>query len=257
VGDRNMLELNNVCYRIGEKVIFNNINVKIAPGELVCLLGANGAGKSTLLKSICEDIKFEGEIKINGQLLTNYDLKSLAKIRAVMPQKVHLNFSFTCIEVVSMGRSVHNPILDEEDKSIIEICMRLCGVWEFKNKRYPLLSGGEQQRVQLARVLSQIYTTDNNQHPTARILLLDECTSSLDPKFQHQVYRILQKLKMHNIAILSVIHDINLASQYADRILCPIKAVNSDSVFQTYDLHTHVIKHHLTDRPVVIALDQA
>ncbi|BCE01324.1 heme ABC transporter ATP-binding protein [Marinicellulosiphila megalodicopiae] len=262
-----MLKLNQVSFKIGKRIIFNDVSFEVKPGELVCLLGANGAGKSTLLKSICDDVTFSGDILLNDVNLKNFNLASLAKIRSVMPQKVNLNFAFSCYEVVSMGRSAHNQILDDTDKRIIKKCMLLCGVWSFCERRYPYLSGGEQQRVQLARVLAQIYLDGGDSQSQPRLLLLDECTSSLDPKFQHQVYRILKSLKNQNIAILSVVHDINLASQYADRILLlsdgqliedasPSYAINTQSMLQTYDLHTQVIKHQCVDRPVVIALEQ-
>ena len=262
-----MLRLDNVSCKIGQRVIFDGVSFVVNPGEIVCLLGANGAGKSTLLKSICSDLKFKGNILLNDVPLSQYDLTSLAKIRSVMPQKVNLNFAFSCYDVVAMGRNVHNQILTDTDKRIIKKCMQLCGVWGFCELRYPYLSGGEQQRVQLARVLAQIHLDENDHSCQPRLLLLDECTSSLDPKFQHQVYRILSSLKKQNIAILSVVHDINLASQYADRILLlsdgqliedasPVQAINTKSMLQTYDLHTQVIKHQCVDRPVVIALEQ-
>ncbi|MCJ8313736.1 MAG: heme ABC transporter ATP-binding protein [Saccharospirillaceae bacterium] len=265
-----MLKVNNLTVEFGKRTIFENVQFDVNAGELVCLLGANGAGKSTLLNTLCGDVKYKGQVSINGETLDTLDLKTLAKVRAVMPQKVILNFAFTCFEVVSMGRRVHRSILNEIDLDVIQTCMTLCGVWDFKDRRYPYLSGGEQQRVQLARVLAQIYIKEqqlNNTNYPPRLLLLDECTSSLDPKFQHEIYRILQSLKKQNIAILTIVHDINLASQYADRILllsngrliedaCPHIAINSKRMLQTYDLHTKVIHHQSVSRPVVIALDQ-
>lgn len=195
--------------------ILDHVSLDVRAGEFVVVLGPNGAGKSSLLKAITGDMPFQqGRIQINDKPLDRWRAKELAAVRAVMPQKVVLEFPFLVSEVVAMGRSAYRDGID--DRHIIHHCMDLMHTTHLKQRLYPSLSGGEQQRVQLARVLAQIWHDSPEQ---TRYMLLDECTSALDPFYQHHIFHILAKLKQCDIGMIAVVHDLNLAAQYADKIL--------------------------------------
>lgn len=197
------------------KSILNDISLSVKSGDFVVILGPNGAGKSTLLKAISGDTQFQqGDIEINGKSIADWKAKELAFVRSVMPQKVVLEFPFLASEVVAMGRSAYPD--RENNNNIIQDCMALMDITHLADRLYPSLSGGEQQRVQLARVLAQIWNSSSEQ---TRYLLLDECTSALDPYYQHRIFQILQSLKSKHIGLIAVVHDLNLAAQYADKVL--------------------------------------
>ena len=176
------------------------------------LLGPNGAGKSTLLRAISGDLAYGGSVSLSGRELGEWRPEQLARQRAVMPQRVEVNFPLTVEEVVQLGRSelragMNDPVVDRlmDDLDIAHLRHRLV----------PGLSGGEQQRLQLARVLAQIMDS-----PGERLLLLDECTSALDPAHQQMVLDLVRRLaKEEGVAVLAVMHDLNLAAQFADRLM--------------------------------------
>lgn len=217
-----MLTVRQLTIETKEKKLLKDINLSLYPGEFTIILGANGAGKSTLLNSlaggdigISTSLKQKGNIFFCSKDLKDWHPKELAKQRAIMPQQVTLGFPFKVHEVVSMGRSPHG--FDRDAKSICEHALQLMEVDHLIDRQYPSLSGGEQQRVQLARVLSQIWQ-DNEEHDT-KYLLLDECTSALDPAHQHHVLEVIKHFTVNNVISCAITHDLHLGSQYADRIL--------------------------------------
>lgn len=213
-----MLQVNNLSLEIAGKLILEDISFELPPGEMMVVLGPNGAGKSTLLKSlIAENKPTEGTIDFFQQPLKSYSDPQLAELRAVMPQSVELNFPFTVEQVVEMP--VANKRLPKERQKIVESCLAAFDVGHLTGRIYSGLSGGEKQRVQLARVMAQICNPEGELEAN-RYLFLDECTSSLDLAHQHQVFAQLQKwVKTANLAVFVILHDLNLAAQYADRIL--------------------------------------
>lgn len=207
-----VLRVDEVCLRMGRKIILQPVSLAVARGEFVVLLGPNGAGKSSLLRVVSgEQQPNAGQIRIAGQALAAWRGHKLARHRAVMPQRVTVNFPFTVREVVALGcRSggvtFHNPL--------IEHLLARLGIGGLADRLIATLSGGEQQRVQLARVLAQLWES-----PGPRLLLLDECTSALDPAQQQLVFGLLRELaRNEGYAILAVVHDLNLAAAYADRL---------------------------------------
>ncbi|MEQ8531230.1 MAG: ATP-binding cassette domain-containing protein, partial [Imperialibacter sp.] len=184
-----MYQGKNISYSVGPKKILDQVSVAVFPGKLTAIVGPNGAGKSTLLKALCRDIlPDEGEISINHQAMSTYSPKELALTRAVLPQKTHLSLAFTAEEVVMLGRTPHNTT-NSQNKEIAKEVMREADVYHLKHRVYQTLSGGEQQRVNLARVLAQLH--DQQKHPT--YLLLDEPTSSLDIAQQHGLLDIVRQ----------------------------------------------------------------
>lgn len=207
-----MLIASNVHFCIKKRPIVEQISLELNPGEILAILGPNGAGKSTFFKILSGDIECkQGDVKYNGQSIRTLSPKNLAAIRAVMPQHSQVNFPFTVQEVVELGLITANS---KKPSSLIEEVLTVTNTGHLKDRIFNSLSGGEKQRVQLARALVQIWETK----PFPRFLLLDEPSSSLDIAQQHAMLSILQKLKSRNIGILVILHELNLAAHYADKI---------------------------------------
>jgi iron complex transport system ATP-binding protein len=213
-----MLEVKNISYEIGNKKILNDISASFEPGLLHVIVGPNGSGKSTFLKIFSGELKpLHGSVYYDSKDIFHIDKSALAKYRAVMSQLPELQFPLNVEEVVMMGRYPH--FIFKPSKKDISICDEVMEKLEagiFTNRDYLTLSGGEKQRVQFARVLAQIWEAPVEGN---RYLFLDEPVSSLDIHYQHQFLQIVQSLKKEKIILIAVLHDINLALQYADRII--------------------------------------
>ncbi|WP_157811999.1 ABC transporter ATP-binding protein [Alteribacter populi] len=210
-----MIRALNLSTGYDKKRIINNLSFHVAEGELFGVLGPNGSGKTTLLKALTRslDVK-EGQIYIAGKELGHFEVKDLAKVVTLLPQHQEHSFSFTVKEVVAMGRYPHKKGLfhfyNEEDESLIDEMMTLMDVKGFANQSLNTLSGGEQQRVFLARALVQ----------QPKLLLLDEPTNHLDISYQMELMNRIKNLsKEKGLTVLSILHDINLASLFCDRVL--------------------------------------
>ncbi|TGG90605.1 heme ABC transporter ATP-binding protein [Natronospirillum operosum] len=211
-----MLRAQNLTVRIGATTLLADVSCTLRPGELVAVLGCNGAGKSTLLGAVCGDLRFQGgSVHLNERALRDYRMVDLARIRAVMPQSVQLGFPFQAHEVVALGRMPFNEPRARTREAVRQ-CMALTETAHLQTQVYPTLSGGEKQRVQLARVLSQLWPFAPDQR---QYLFLDEATASLDPLHQQQVFSLARQLATRGLGVMAVVHDINLASQFADRVL--------------------------------------
>ena len=213
-----MFKLHNVCIERSGKQLLKNISFDLSPGEVLAVIGPNGAGKSTLLKTLSADLSpASGNIQLDDKALHQYSKKQLAQIRAVLPQSAEMHFPFTVQEIVEMGRTPHsNRSLSTLDKNIVMQSMEITQIADLKDRSITYLSGGERQRVQLARVLCQILGAEHNN----RYLLLDEPTSALDLSHQHHVLSIVGELaKQHGIGVMVILHDLNLAALYADKVV--------------------------------------
>ncbi len=210
-----MITVKNIHYTVGTKKLIDDISFDVQPGELLAIIGANGAGKSTLLKLLCREIPVAtGEIHIRQQPINSYKLDNLAQFRSVLTQSNTISVSFKVHELVMMGRYPHfdnNPT--ENDIHIVKAVMEETGIVEFANRDYNTLSGGEQQRVQLARVIAQIYDQPKG------LLFLDEPTNGLDLLYQQQILVLARQLADRGYCVVSILHDINFASRYADKVL--------------------------------------
>jgi len=207
-----MLQVKDIHFCIQKRPVVDQISLTLQAGEILAVLGPNGAGKSTLFKILSGEISCKhGNVDYNGIGVENLSSKKLAEVRAVMPQHSSVNFPFSAQEVVELGL-FSTP--SKTASKLIEEVMETTKTLHLKNFNFQHLSGGEKQRVQLARVLVQIW----EHKPFPRYLLLDEPTSSLDIAQQHGVLSILRKLTHRNIGVLIILHELNLAAQYADRI---------------------------------------
>lgn len=209
-----MIEARELSYSIRGRKLTDNVSFTLPGNEIVAILGPNGAGKSTLLRQLTGYLKPDaGECLLFGKSIHAWPTAELAKIRAVMRQNSQMAFPFSVQEVIRMGRHPHRA---RHARDETERIMALCGCETLASRDYRHLSGGEQQRVQLARLLVQLWEPD----PTPKWLFLDEPTSALDIHHQQQLFRLLRILvRERQFSVCCVLHDLNLASRYADRIL--------------------------------------
>lgn len=224
-----MLSTEHVSLTIRDKTLLKDLSLTIKPGEVLAVLGPNGAGKSTLLKLLSAELKpSQGQITLNAKPLTAWTKAEQARLRAVLPQSSRLSFPFSAEEVVMMGRTPYrHSHTHNQNRQAVHAALQIAHVEHLAQRLFTSLSGGEQQRVQLARVLAQLWQVDSEQ---ARYLLLDEPTSALDLAHQHHVLGLAQHLaKTWNLGVLTVLHDLNLAALYADQI-----AILKEGQLQTY-----------------------
>ena len=253
-----MLNAKNIHFCIRQRPIVDQAEVSLQAGEFLAVLGPNGAGKSTLLKILSGEISCnKGDIGYNGISIQDYSSKALAGVRAVMPQHSTLSFPYKAMEVVELGLGCQTVSAPDE---ILKEVMMETQTWELRNQQYGRLSGGEKQRVQLARVLIQIWEIK----PYPRFLLLDEPTSSMDIAQQHHVLQIVSRLKGRNIGVLAIVHDLNLAAAYADNVailkdgvICyqgPTAVVmTSENLEKAFGHPVKVVKDPDTDQLIIIS----
>ncbi|PTY38727.1 hypothetical protein BGP77_11140 [Saccharospirillum sp. MSK14-1] len=256
-----MINARQLTWRVGKRTLVDGIDLQLQPGELLAVLGANGAGKSSLLKILSGQWPLQdGAIELDGHPLSEFSRAELAKVRAVMPQSSPLHFPFRAWEVVALGRTPYGRKRKAVEKHLALERLRLTGTEHLAERSFPTLSGGEMQRVHLARVLHQLLSS-TAEH---RYLFLDECTSSLDPAHQHQVFQLVQQLTAQKIGVLAIVHDINLAAQYADRVLLmkagrplvvgPVQdCLTPANVAEAFALRTHQLAHPEADWPLLVA----
>jgi iron complex transport system ATP-binding protein len=257
----------NISYSVGQKQILHDLSFTIQPGEVTVVLGANGAGKSTLLRILSgEQTPTEGEVWLDKKQLHTLSLTQLAKCRGVLSQHYNLNLPFSCEEIVMMGRYPHfNGHPAAHDDLIVLQCMQEMQVDQFAGRLYQTLSGGEQQRVQMARVLAQLYET-NAATVTGKLLLLDEPTASLDCLHQQACLRKARQLAQQGYTVVIILHDLNLAAQFASAIILlkngelikqgAMREVLTPAFISTaYDMEVEAWHHAAYDFPVLVPAD--
>ena len=215
--DLPLLRLDGVTVRVPGRTLVDGVSLDVWPGTVTALVGPNGAGKSSLLRVVSgERAPDAGTISVrNGDALAPLHALApdvLARRRAHLPLESALAFGFTAAEVVALGRTPHRTGLDA-DTAAIARALDDAGALDLVARRYPTLSGGEKQRVHLARVLAQLDSDD------AALLLLDEPTNNLDLAHQHRVLDVAREMAGRGLAVVVVLHDLNLAAQVADRIV--------------------------------------
>lgn len=214
-----MLSVKNITYKIGGRTLLEDVTADFESGKLNLIIGPNGAGKSTLIKIICRQLHpSHGVVLYGNEDVRKFSVSQLAKIRAVLSQNIEIAFPLSVREVVMMGRYPHfsgKPTL--KDEAACQEAMQFFDVHEFAERNYMTLSGGERQRVQFARVIAQIWNPLSEGH---RYLILDEPLTFLDIYYQFDfMSKIISLLKQKDLTVIGVVHDLNLAARFADKIL--------------------------------------
>ncbi|MDX2258267.1 MAG: heme ABC transporter ATP-binding protein [Hyphomicrobiaceae bacterium] len=195
-----------------------DVTLRVAPGEIVVVAGPNGAGKSTLLRCLSGELRpSSGSVTLDGVPVSSQSAAALALRRAVVPQASVLHFPFTVAEVVALAATVPGlSTPDARQRAAITRAMARADVGHLAGRLYPTLSGGERQRVHLARALCQLALAPHAEG--TRALLLDEPTASLDISHQLMILEAAREEARTGIAVLAILHDLNLAATFADRI---------------------------------------
>ena len=238
-----LFHLKNASFAYGGKTILQNLSCSLTENSFYGLVGPNGSGKSTLLDLLSGNKEAGGELTFRDRPLSTYNHRELASEIALVPQEFSINFDFTVQEVVMMGRHPHIPRFanpDDKDRQKVQSVMKALGITALKDRLLTRLSGGEKQRVIVARALAQ----------DTPVLILDEATASLDI---HHSIKILQTVKnlvtSHNGTVIAAIHDLNLAAAYCDTIIMldqgklarigtPEETLTSELIGQIFDIES-------------------
>ncbi|ADL07912.1 ABC transporter ATP-binding protein [Thermosediminibacter oceani] len=251
------LEVKNLSYSYKDKSILEDVCLEINPGEFAGILGPNGSGKTTLLNNINRWlVPQKGSILIEEQKVESLSPKTLAQYVATVPQETSLDLSFTVEEIVMMGRNPYLKTFEREkprDKTIIEECMKAVGIWNLKDRYINELSGGEKQRALIARALAQ----------QPKVLVLDEPISHLDINYKWEILELLKNLcKNMKIIVLAVLHDINLASLFCDKLLLlkdgkifksgsPEEVITEQNIREVFDVDVKINIQPQSGRPMI------
>jgi iron complex transport system ATP-binding protein len=211
------IQTRDLLVQVSDKTLVDHLSFTLPQGAFLAVMGPNGAGKSSLLKALSgEWPSTKGEIRIQDRALAEWNGTALAQLRAVLPQALEIPFTLTAEEVVLLGRvSASGAGYSKEDKEIARETLAMVSMSHSTSRYFPTLSGGEKQRVQTARILAQVWHTP----PAQRIFLLDEPASSLDLRQQLDILGIFRKQADQGATVFSVLHDLNQASAFSDRIL--------------------------------------
>lgn len=254
-----MLRAENLAVQRGPCTVLADINLELRPGEVLGVLGPNGAGKSTLLGALCGELPpSHGAVWLDQRRLQDWPGSERAQRLAVLPQTSTLNFAFRVEEVVGMGRLPHASGR-VRDAQIIKQALEAADALHLAGRSYLALSGGERQRVHLARVLAQLWPGGEGQ-----MLLLDEPTSMLDPLHQHTTLQATRAFVEKGAAVLVILHDLNLAARYCDRLLLldrgrphalgsPEQVLRAEPLQAVFGLEVLVQQHPERGHPLIVA----
>lgn len=242
-------------YRVGSAALLHDVDLDVAGGEFLGVIGPNGAGKTTLVQLLSGELDpTSGLVEIGGRDLATMTLTELSLLRAVLPQHHVLQFAFRCLDVVMMGRYPHGGS-EADARAAADRVMTETDTASLAERLYPTLSGGEQARVSFARVLAQ----------ETPLLLLDEPTGRLDLRHQELVMGTLRGLADSGVTIVAVLHDINLAARFVDRIAIldegqvravgtPEEVLRPDVLGAVYGIEVKVVSHPEAGCPLILPI---
>lgn len=250
------LQVEDLCFQYGKIPVLGGISLRVEDGELVSLVGPNGAGKSTLLKCLNRVLRpSDGRVHVDGRDVKGIDLKATARLFGYVPQGTSSVFPATVLDTVLLGRRPYVEwVVSRQSREIVYETLIQMNLAHLASRPISELSGGELQRVLIARALAQ----------EPRVLLLDEPTSNLDLKHQLEVLgHVLSIVKDKGLSVLMAIHDLNLASQFSNRLVFlkegktfasgkPGEVLNADTIRAVYGVHAKV--NHDAARPHIIPL---
>lgn len=263
-----ILRAQHVCLRFGSARILTDVSIEVKPGTVTAVAGPNGAGKTSLLRILSGEIEpSAGVVRLNGRPLRNLSPAQQARRRSVMVQSSPMAFDYFVEEILAMGR--HQRIGSVPDIASAEI-IGDCNIGHLIGRKYNSLSGGERQRVQFARALLQVWPPSGIQalpcpreiDSTPRYMLLDEPTASLDLAHELLMLRLARRACGSNIGILLVLHDLNLAARFADRVTLlaggvvvadgpPTEVLTDGTLSCVYRTNIHVERHERLGRLVI------
>lgn len=238
------IALKDIQVAFGNREVLKNINVEFPKKKFVGVIGPNGSGKSTMLKCIYRILQPDGGVVfLDDKNLYDYSVKESAQKQAVLAQHNYYNFDFEVLDVVLMGRTPYKEAMEadnEKDYQIAIDSLKAVGMENFIHSNFSLLSGGEQQRVMLARALTQ----------TTPCLILDEPTNHLDIKYQIQLLNIVKK---SSLTVIAAIHDLNIAAMYCDEILAmkngeiigygtPKELLTPEFIYKMYEIKAEILQ---------------
>jgi iron complex transport system ATP-binding protein len=253
-----MLKIESLTIHYGTAQVVDHVSLEVAPGEVVALIGPNGAGKTSLVRGISGVTEVSsGSVSFNGTELTRLPPPQRARIMAVVPQVSYLGGAFTVEQVVMMGRTAYMSWTgkpSKEDQHEVAKAMENTKTTSLAKRRIAELSGGEQQRVMLARALAQ----------NTPLLVLDEPTNHLDLQHQGTLLSLVREQAMKsNLAVLMVLHDLNLVSLFADQAALmvsgqlaafgpPADVLSVETISQAYQADVEVIRHPENNTPIIL-----
>ena len=252
-----MLKIDSLSVAYGDKVVLRDVSFEVGPGEILALIGPNGAGKSTLIRAVTGVVSVKsGRVSVDGQNLVGLSPAQRAKILAVVPQARQLGGAFSVEQAVMMGRTPYLNWLGQEsesDKAAVRSALEQTCLETFADRPIAKLSGGEQQRVLLARALAQ----------STPVLLLDEPTNHLDLQHQTNLLSIVKRLADEkNLAVVMAMHDLNLVSFFADRVALlvdgelkglgtPTEVIRAEQISAAYHTPVEIVAHPVTGAPII------
>ncbi len=255
-----LLRAENIDFSYYNGLVLKQVRLALRPGDLVGLIGPNGSGKTTLLKVLSGVLPPKrGEVYLEGANLRSLSRRQIAREIAVVPQELHVPFTFTAREIVGMGRTPHvRPWRGEgpADRAVVERVMAATQTVGLANRPFNELSGGEQQRVVIAMALAQ----------EPRLLLLDEPTVHLDINHQVEILELLTRLNCEEgLTVLATMHDLNLAALYFDRLMMlnegeivaegtPHEVLHEENIRTVFQANVRVQSHPTRHRPQIIVL---
>lgn len=260
--------VDDVTYEIGPATLLSGVSLTLATHEIVAVVGPNGAGKTTLVRALAGDIQpGRGRVSLDGRALSDWPAGELALRRAVMGPDSSVAFGYTAREVALMGRlPAHGGAPAEADDELIDGLLDAVDCAALADRVFTTLSNGERQRVQLARAVAQVSdaTTGSQAVAYERFLLLDEPTSSLDPAHQHTAMRLVRREVERGRGALVVLHDLNLAAAYADRLMLmkdasviatgtPAEMLRPELLEQVFEIPMLVLSDPAAAHPMVVA----
>ena len=252
------LEIQNLGLAYDRNIVIRDLTFQVTPGEMVGLIGPNGSGKSTIIKAISRVIHpYSGKIALNGENIAQIPREELARLVGVVPQMPLLPSAFTAFEIVLMGRNPHLRLFQYEGERDLNIAWQAMGqtaTQSLAERRIGELSGGEIQRIVIARVLAQ----------EPKSILLDEPTANLDISHQIEILDLIKNLCLkNNLTVVIALHDLNLASQYCDRLILinngqvhsqgtPSEVINPKNIKEVYGAEGCVYTHPVNGLPTVL-----
>jgi len=255
-----MIELERASLDLGSNRVVNELSLIAERGQVLALVGPNGAGKSSALRLMSGELQpTSGSVRFAGRALGDWDLRELARRRALLSQRSELTFPFRCREVVMLGRAPHFSGRESaSDQRIVHLAMTSTDTLALADRTYPTLSGGEKQRVDAARVLAQIWDGTDG-----RALLLDEPTASLDLAHQHLLLGHARSLARERCAVVCVLHDLNLAAQYADVVAVldrgklralgvPSEVLDEALLAEVFQVEAELVTRPGLERPLIV-----